>query len=159
MSRRFTCPAEGAVALGRDLFPDRHLALAVDGDGEGLQHFKVDLVGAVGVQQLGRGVAEAQTLLDDALGRAEAGGDGGDRLAGRDQLGEGDHLVGGVHGDADDVLGERNLAGLCVAGPDLAGHRMAGIEHLVLVTVPSGRGGSHPPDWTSIPTTTVTMRF
>ena len=121
-----------AVALAGDLFPDRHLALAVGGDGEGLQHFEVDLVRPVGVQQLGRGVAEAQALLDDALGCAEACRDGGYRLAGVGELGERDHLVGGVHGDADDVLGERELGGIGVAGPDLAGHRMVGIEHLVL---------------------------
>ena len=54
----------GPVALGRDLFPDRQLALAVGGDGEGLQHFEVDPVGLVGIQQLGRGVAEAEPLFD-----------------------------------------------------------------------------------------------
>ena len=125
-------PGGRAVALGRDLFPDRHLALAVGGDGEGLQHLQVDLVGPVGVEQLRRGVAEAKPLLDDALGRAEARGDGGNRLAGLDQLGEGRHLVGRVHGDAHDVLGERDLAGLGIPGPDLAGHRTVGIEHAVL---------------------------
>ena len=125
-------PGRRAVALSGDLFPDRHLALAVGGDGEGLQHFEVDLVGPVGVQQLGRGVAEAQALLDDALGRAEPRGDGGNRLAGLDQLREGRHLVGGVHGDADDVLGERELGRLDVPGLDQAEHRMVGIEDAVL---------------------------
>ena len=75
-------PGRRAVALAGDLLPDRHLALSVGGDGEGLQHLQADLVGPVGVQQLGRRVAEAQALLDDALGRAETRRDGGDRLAG-----------------------------------------------------------------------------
>ena len=65
-------PAGRPVALSGDLVPDRHLTLAVGGDGECLQHFEVDLVGPVGVQQLRRGVAEAQALFDDALGRTEA---------------------------------------------------------------------------------------
>ena len=125
-------PRRRAVALGRDLFPDRHLALAVGGDGEGLEHFEVDLIRPVGVQQLGRGVAEAQPLLDDALGCAEARGDGGNRLAGIDQLREGRHLVRRMHRHADDVLGEREFGRLGVSRPDLAGHRMVCIEHLVL---------------------------
>ena len=125
-------PGGGPVALGRDLFPDRHLALAVGGDGEGLQHLEVDLVRPVGVQQFRGGVAEAQALLDDALGGAEARRDGRNRLAGPRELGESHHLVGRVHGDAHDVLGERDLAGLGVAGPDLAGHRTVGVERLVL---------------------------
>ena len=65
-------PGRRAVGLAGDLLPDRHLALAVGRDGEGLQHFEVDLVGAVGVQQLRRRVAEAEALLDDALGGPEA---------------------------------------------------------------------------------------
>ena len=125
-------PGRRAVALGRDLFPDGHLALPVGRDGEGLQHFEVDLVGPVGVQQLGRGVAEAQPLLDDALRRAEPRRDGGDRLAGIGEPGERDHLVRRVHRHADDVLGERDFSGLGIPGPDLAGHRMVGVEHLVL---------------------------
>ena len=44
---------------------------------------------------------------------------------------ERDHLVGGVHRDADDVLSERQLAGVAVRG-DLARHRMVGIERAVL---------------------------
>ena len=69
-------PGGGPVALGRDLFPDRYLALPVGGDGEGLQHFEVDGVGAVGVEQVRRGVAEAQALFDQALRQAETRGDG-----------------------------------------------------------------------------------
>ena len=52
-------PGGGPVALPRDLFPGRHLAGVVGGDGESLQHFQVDLAGAVGVEQVGRHVAEA----------------------------------------------------------------------------------------------------
>ena len=125
-------PGRRPVVLAGDLFPDRHLALPVGGDGEGLQHFQVDLVRPVGVQQLGRGVAEAQPLFDDALGRAESRRDSRNRLAGRGQFGEGRHLIRRMHGDAHDVLGEREFGGLGIPGPDLAGHRMAGIQHAVL---------------------------
>ena len=41
-------PGRRAVGLAGDLLPDRHLALAVGRDGEGLQHFEVDLVGRGG---------------------------------------------------------------------------------------------------------------
>ena len=61
----------------------------------------------------------------------EARGDGGDRDAGPGELAERDHLVGGVHRDADDVLRERQLARIAVRG-DLARHRMVGIERAVL---------------------------
>ena len=44
---------------------------------------------------------------------------------------EGDHLVSRVHGDADDTLGQRQLAdGVAVAG-DQAGHRVFGVDHTV----------------------------
>ena len=124
-------PGGRAVALARHALPNRALAVVIGGDRERLQRFEVDVVRAVGVQQLGRGVAEAQPLLDQALGNAEARGDGGDRDAGLGELAERDHLVGGVHRDADDVLGERQLAGVAVRG-DLAGHPMVGIERAVL---------------------------
>ena len=103
----------------------------IGGDRERLQRLQVDLVGAVGVEQLGGGVAEAQPLLDQALGDAEARGDGGDRGAGPGEIEERDHLVGGVHRDADDVLRERELARIAVRG-DLARHRMVGVERAVL---------------------------
>ena len=125
-------PCRGPVALSGDLLPDRHLAGMVGGHREGLEGLEVDLPSAVGVQQLGRGVAEPQPLLDQPLGRAEARGDRGNRLAGRDQLRECGDLVGRVHGDADEVLGEREFGGLGVPGPDLAGHGMVGVQHLVL---------------------------
>ena len=121
-------PGGRAVPLGRDLLPDGQLAFPVGCYGEGLQHFQVDPVGPVGVQEFRRGAAEAEPLLDEPLGGAEPRRDGGDRLTGRGQLSEGLHLVGGMHGDADDVLGERDLAGIHVPGPDLAGHRMVGID-------------------------------
>ena len=125
-------PGRRAVALCRDLFPDRHLALAVGGDGEGLQHFEVDPVGPVGVEQFRRGVAEAEPLLDQPLRQAEPRRDGRDRLPGLHQLRERDHLVGRVHGDADDILGELEFGGLDLRRLDQAGHGMAGIENLVL---------------------------
>ena len=121
-------PGGYVAALGGDLFPDRQLALAVGGDGEGLQDLEIDLVGPVGVQQLRRDVAEAEPLLDDPFGRPEPGGDGGDRLPGRGQLAEGFHLVGRMHGDADDVLGERDLFGIAVPGTNQAGHGMVRID-------------------------------
>ena len=71
-------PGGGAVALARDLLPDRPLAVVIGGDRERLQRLEVDLVGAVGVEQLGRGVAEPEPLLHQALGDAEARGDGSD---------------------------------------------------------------------------------
>ena len=52
-------PAGRSVALVLDLLPDGNLARLVDGDGERLQGLEVDLAGAVGVEDLGRGVAEA----------------------------------------------------------------------------------------------------
>ena len=87
-------PGGGPVSLPRDLLPGRHLAGVVGGDGEGLQHFQVDLVGAVGVEQVRRHVAEAEALLDQPLGGAEARRDHGDGEAGVGQLRERDHLVG-----------------------------------------------------------------
>ena len=121
-------PGGYVVALGGDLLPDRQLALAVGGDGEGLQDLEIDLVGPVGVQQLGRRVSEAEPLLDGPFGRPEPGGDGGDRLPGRGQLAEGLDLVGRMHGYADDVLGERDLFGIAVPGTNQARHGMVGID-------------------------------
>ena len=123
-------PRGRAVALSRHLLPYRALAVVIGGDRECLQRLEVDLVGAVGVEQLGRGVAEPQALLDQAFGDAEARGDGGDGGARLRELAERDHLVGRVHGDAHDVLRERELAGIAVRG-DLARHRMVGIEGAV----------------------------
>ena len=130
-------PGGRAIALSGNLLPNRHLALAVGGDGEGLQHFQVDLVGAVGVQQFRGRVAEPQPLLDDALRGAETHGDGGYRLAGVGQLREGDHLVRRVHRHADDILREREfgrldlacLDGRTVTGLDAAS-RMTQVGHV-----------------------------
>ena len=124
-------PRGGAVALGGDALPDGPLAVVVGGDGEGHQGLEVELLGAVGVQQLGRRVAEAKPLLDGALGDAESRGDGRDGDAGPGDPGERDHLVGGVHRDAYHVLRERELAGVAVGG-DLAGHRVIGMQRAVL---------------------------
>ena len=124
-------PGRRAVALARHPLPNRTLAVVIGGDGERLQRFEVDVVRAVCVEQLGRGVAEAKPLLDQVLDNAEARGDGGHRDAGLGELRERDHLVGGVHRDADDVLGERQLARVAVRGA-LAGHQMVGVERAVL---------------------------
>ena len=118
----FDLPAARPVALVLDLLPHRHLALAVGGDGEGLEGIEVDLVGAVGVEEFGRGVAEAQALLDGTLRHPEAGGDAGDGGAVIGQRPEGLHLVGRVHGDADHVLGEGEFAVGRAVADDAAGH-------------------------------------
>ena len=90
-------PCTRAVTLACDTFPHCPLAGVIGGDRKGLQGLQIDLVGAVGVEQLGRGVPEPQPLLDDAPGDAEARGDGGDGDAGLGEVGEHDDLVGGVH--------------------------------------------------------------
>ncbi|MCY3829878.1 MAG: TraC family protein [Rhodospirillaceae bacterium] len=54
------------------------------------------------------------------------------RWSPRDPLHEqGHHLVGRMHGDAHDILGQRDLAGLDIPVPDLAGHGAVGVEHAV----------------------------
>ena len=121
----------------------------VGGDGEGLQHFQVDLVRAVGVEQVRRHVAEAEALFDQAFRRAEARRDHGDGEAGVGQLREGDDLVGRMHGDADDVLRQRQLARHIRIGGDQAGHRVVGIDRAVLGQRLHGReaaaAGDHGP--------------
>ena len=119
-------PGRGAIALRGYMFPGHELALAVGGDGEGLQDLQIDLVGPVGVQELGRCVSDSEPLLDDPFGRPEPGGDGGDRLPGRGKLAERLHLVGRMHGYADDVLGERDLFGIGVPGANQARHGVIG---------------------------------
>ena len=124
-------PGRRPVALGRDPLPHGPLPVVVGGDGERHQRLEVDGLGAVGVEQLGRRVAEAKPLLDGTLGDSEARGDGRDGDAGRGETCERDHLVGGVHRDAHDVLRERELAGVAVRG-DLAGNGVIGVERAVL---------------------------
>ena len=121
-------PAGWPVALVLDLLPHRHLACGVGGDGEGLEGLEVDGVLPVGVQQLRRGVAEAEALLDGALGDAEAGGDVGDGGAGERERAEGLDLVGRVHGDPDRVLGERELGVAHAVLDDAAGHGEVGSD-------------------------------
>ena len=101
-------------------------------DGEGLQHFEVDRVGAVGVEQVRRHVAEAEALFDQPFGRAETRRDGGDGEAGIGQLRERNHLVGGMHGDADDVLRQGQLARHRRISGDQARHGMVGVDRAVL---------------------------
>jgi len=100
----------------------------IGGDGEGLECLQVDLAGPVGIEKFGRGVAEPKALLDQALGRAEPCRDGRHGDAGLGQLRECDHLVGRMHGDAYDVLGERQLGGCGVAVDNEAGHGMGDVE-------------------------------
>ena len=115
-------PAAWPVALVLELLPHRHLALAVRSDGEGLEGVEIDLVSAVGVEKFGRGVAEAEALLDGTLRHPEAGGDAGDGGAVIGQRPEGLHLVGRVHGDADHVLGEGEFVVGRTVADDAAGH-------------------------------------
>ena len=124
-------PAARPVALVAHLLPHRHLARPVCGHGEGLEGLEVDRIGAVGVKDLGRRVAEAQALLDGALGYPEAGGDVGDGGAVIGEGAEGLHLVGRVHGDADYVLGERELAVGGTVVDDPAGDGMVGGQHAI----------------------------
>ena len=119
-------PVARPVALVPDLLPHRHLARAVGGHGEGLESAEIDLLCAVGVQQLGCGVAQAQPLLDQAFRGAETGSDVGDGGAGQRQRAEGLDLVGGVHGDTDDVLGERELVVGSAVVDDAAGYGYVG---------------------------------
>ena len=121
-------PVGGPVALVLDLLPYRHLARGVGGDGEGLEGGQVDGILPVGVQQLGRSVAEAEALLDDALGDAETGGDVGDGGAGERQRAEGLDLVGRVHRYPDHVLGERNLAVGGAVRDDAAGDGVVDLD-------------------------------
>ena len=106
----FDLPGAGPIALFLHLLPDRDLALQVGGDGEGGQNLQVDVALAVGIQQDRRGVAEAQALFDQPLGDAEAGGDIRHSGATIGKAGERLDLIGGVHGRADHVLDERQLA-------------------------------------------------
>ena len=113
-----------AVALFLDLVPCGELALAVGGDGEGLEGLQVELVGAECVQQLGCGIAEAKAPFHGAFGDAEAGGNVGGGRAGVGEGAEGLHLVGGVHVAANRVLGERDLGVGGAVVNDVAGNRM-----------------------------------
>ena len=60
-------PGGGAVVLRGELLPYGELALPVGGGRERLERFQADGLVAVGVEQFGRGVAQTQPLLDDAL--------------------------------------------------------------------------------------------
>ena len=121
-------PVGGPVALLAYLLPHRHLPGAVGGHGEGLEDGEVDPVLAVGVQQLGRNVAEAQPLLDGALGGSEAGGDVGDGGAGQCQRAEGLDLVRRVHCHPNHVFGEGELAVDGAVGDYAAGDGMVGLD-------------------------------
>ena len=83
----------------------------VCGQAECLQRLHVDPLVAVGLDDLGRGVAEAHALLHQALRDAKPGGDFGDAGAGGQELREGRDLICRVHGEPDRVLGERDLLG------------------------------------------------
>ena len=121
-------PVRRTVALLAHLLPHRQLARAVGGHGERLQRGEVDPVLAVGVQQLRRDVAEAEPLLDRALGDAEVGGDVGDRGAGHRQGAEGLDLVGRMHRHPNHILGQGDLAVVGTIGDDAAGDGIVGLD-------------------------------
>ena len=81
----------------------------VGGQGERLGGVRVDAALPVGVDDLGRQAAEAHALLHRALGDAEPGGDLLGRGAVAGEPAERHHLIGGMHGDAHGVLGQRGL--------------------------------------------------
>ena len=125
----FDLPGAGTVALLLHLLPDRDLAVPVGGDGEGGQDLQVDLALAVGFQQHRCCVAEAQTLFDQPFGDAETRRDVGHRCAAPGEAGERLDLIGGVHGGAHHVLGQRQLALRRIVADHAAGHRVVGCQH------------------------------
>ena len=126
----FDLPCAGPVALLLHLLPDRDLAVPVGGDGEGGQDLQVDPALAVGFQQYGRGVAEAQTLLDQFFGNTEAHRDVGHGGAAPGEAGERLDLICRMHGGADHVLGQRQLAlRRGIVADHAAGHGVIGRQH------------------------------
>ena len=117
------------VGLALQALPDLQLARPVGRGGEGGQALKVDVAGAVGGQQFGRGGAQAEALRDQAFRDPEAVGDLARLAAGGGEPGERLDLVGGVHGDADDVLGEREFVPGRGSGDDVAGDGMIARHH------------------------------
>jgi hypothetical protein len=97
------------VGMVLQLAPHRELGGVIGAEGEGGHGIEADAAGAVGVEQFGRQLAEAQALPDVAFGGAEAGRNGVDRGAGIDQRRHGNEFVGRVHRRPDRVLGERGL--------------------------------------------------
>ena len=81
---------------------------------------------------------EAQTLLDQPFGDAEARGDVGHRRAAPGEAGERLDLVGGVHGGANHVLGQRQLALRRIVADHAAGHRVIGRQHALAGQVDEG---------------------
>ena len=123
-------PGRRPVVQGGDLLPDGALALQVRRDRERHERFEIHLPGAVGVEEFRGGAPETDSLLDEALGDTEPGGDRGDGEAVPGQRREGDHLVGGVHVHPHDVLGQGNFGGVAVG--EAAGHGVIGVERAVL---------------------------
>ena len=134
----FDLPGAGTVALLLHLLPDRDLAVPVGGDGEGRQDLQVDPALAVGFQQHRRGVAEAEALLHQFFGNTEARRDIGHGGAASGEAGERLDLVGRVHGGADHVLGQRQLALGRIVADHAAGHGVIGRQHALAGQVDEG---------------------
>jgi hypothetical protein len=110
-----------------ELAPDGELRRVIGADREGRDRFEADATGPIGIEQLGRQLAEAQALLDMALGGAEAARDVLDDGTGVDQRAHRHEFVGRMHRGADRVLGKRRLDrvfGLL----DLAGDLVIGVD-------------------------------
>lgn len=112
------------VAGGKDAL----LRRVVVGDGERLHLPQPDVAETVGVEDGGTDAAEFQAFLNDVLGHAEAGGDGRGGCALVDEVAERLELVGRVHGDADDVLGQADFYRVGVALELDTVHRVVGRE-------------------------------
>ena len=76
-----------------ELMPHGELRRVIGAKSEGGDDIEADVAVAVGVEQFGRELAEAQALPDMPFRDAEAGGDRLDRLAHIDQGRHGDELI------------------------------------------------------------------
>ncbi len=115
------------VGIALELVPHRELGGVIGAEREGGDDIEADVAGAVGVEQFGRELAEAQALLDMPFGSAEARGDLLDRGAAVDQLRHGDKFVGRMHRGADRVFDQRGFERV-IGGFDFARDRMIGSD-------------------------------
>ena len=82
------------VGMVLELMPHGELCLMIGAQRKGGDDIEADVAVAVGVEQFGCQLAEAQALPDVAFRDAKPGGDRLDRLAPFDQFRHGDKLVG-----------------------------------------------------------------
>ena len=122
------------VALYR--LETRQLRLGVCRHGEGRQGLQRQLLGPVGLQQVGVDGRQPQPLLDGHGRHPEPLGDGLDGVPGLVQLAEGFHLVGGVHVGPDYVLGKADLGDLLLLPHDETGDGVGVAVDLALAGQP-----------------------